>query len=118
MSTEHGHHRLDASPGDRGRLERLIRFSLRHRWLVLAGATFLLMQGSLFLRERPGEKWFPWTAGSAQLNADEAPAESLRELFLVLARAFRRPVAYLAAGFAIVALTPTRCSRWWVPASS
>ena len=74
-------------------------------FLVLAGATFLLMQGSLFLRERPGEKWLPWTAGRAQLNADEAPAESLRELFLVLARAFRRPVAYLAAGFAMVALT-------------
>ena len=74
-------------------------------FLLLAGAVFLIMQGSILLRERPGEKLLPWTSGSAQLRADEAPAGSLRELFLVLAHSFRRPVAYLAAGFAILALT-------------
>ncbi len=38
-----------------GRLERLIRFSLRHRLLVLAGAGLLLALGAVWIADRPLE---------------------------------------------------------------
>ena len=80
-------------------------------FLVLAAIIFLIMILSLVLRERPGEKLLPWSSGTEQLSREEAPAESLRELFRILGVAFQRPVAILAAVFAVLAyITSTMLS--------
>ncbi len=70
---------------------------------VLGGCVFLIMLLPLFLRERPGEKFLPWTKGSSQLNDDEKHVGSAVELGRTLVLAFKRPVALLAVVLALLA---------------
>ena len=70
---------------------------------VLGACIFVIMLLPLFLRERPGEKLLPWTAGSSQLAEHEKHAKSTGLLFRHIFQAFNRPVAIAAAVLALLA---------------
>jgi PAT family beta-lactamase induction signal transducer AmpG len=69
----------------------------------MGGCVLLISLLPLLLRERPGEKLFPWTKGASQLTGDQKHVGSARELFVTLGKAFGRPVAIFAAVLAICA---------------
>jgi PAT family beta-lactamase induction signal transducer AmpG len=68
---------------------------------VLGACVFTIMLLPLMFRERPGEKFLPWTKGASQLNAAEKHVKSARELVHTLVGAFKAPIAILAAVLAL-----------------
>ena len=78
--------------------------SITSALLYMAFAIFLISLLPLFLRERTGEKLFPWSReGSCQIPEENAGATSLAELLGMLRRAFSKPVALLALVYAFFA---------------
>ncbi len=77
--------------------------SIQAALLALAACVFAIMLLPLLVRERPGEKFLPWTAGSSQLKGEEKHARSTGELFRNIFTAFQHRVAIAAAGLAILA---------------
>jgi len=69
--------------------------------VVLSGCVFAIMLLPLFIRERSGEKFLPWTSGSSQLREDEQHARSAALLFRQIKQAFSRPIALTAALLAV-----------------
>jgi PAT family beta-lactamase induction signal transducer AmpG len=69
--------------------------------VVLSGCVFTIMLLPIFIRERPGEKLLPWSAGSSQLKEDEQHARSATLLLRQIKQAFSRPVAITAALLAV-----------------
>lgn len=70
---------------------------------TLLGAIMLL---PLFLRERPGERLLPWTAGAASPQAERLEERSFGSLVMDLLRAFSLRSSLLAAIVAVLALLP------------
>ena len=67
-------------------------------------AAAILLCGLLFvlcLKERPGERLLPWTAGKSSIEAMERQATSWRSLLAQLFAAVRRPVAMRLIGISI-----------------
>ena len=75
--------------------------SIQLALVVLSGCVFTIMLLPLFIRERPGEKILPWTAGSSQLREDEEHARSAAILFHQIKQAFSRRIALTAALLAV-----------------
>ena len=61
----------------------------------------------LFIRERPGERLLPWTAGAASPQAERLEERSFLSLVGDLARAFSLRSSLLAALVAVLALLPS-----------
>lgn len=74
---------MSIEPGDRGRLERLIRTSLRHRWLVLAGATLLTLLGAVWISSLPVGV-FPDLSAPTVTVITEAPGMAPEEIELLV----------------------------------
>lgn len=68
---------------------------------VMSICVFAIMLLPLFLRERSGEKFLPWTSGSSQLRGDQVHARSTSLLLRNIGRAFNRRVALTAAVLAV-----------------
>ena len=69
--------------------------------VILSGCVFVIMLLPLFIRERDGEKLFPWSAGASQLREDEQHARSAALLFQQIKQAFSRRIALLSALLAV-----------------
>jgi len=64
-------------------LERLIRTSLRHRWLVLAGAVLLIIVGAIWVRSLPVDI-FPDLSAPTVTVITEAPGMAPEEIELLV----------------------------------
>ncbi len=83
--------------------------------IVIALAIVLLMMVPLLLRERPGERLLPWSAGSASAHALSYQSGNITAIFRALHSALVMPMSLLlvlcafldrAAGGMFIALTP------------
>lgn len=75
---------------------------LRAGLIVQIALILGIMAVPLLIRERPGEKLMPWTAGEARSDVDHERATSSRKLISLLGRAFRARAAWLSAILALV----------------
>ncbi|MFT5468620.1 MAG: PAT family beta-lactamase induction signal transducer AmpG [Verrucomicrobiales bacterium] len=66
----------------------LTKFGFREAFLVQAGLLALIMLLPMFLRERRGEKLFPWTEGKPMAPESASSAASFQQLLGWIVRAF------------------------------
>ncbi len=69
--------------------------------LMQAAALGLIFLLPLFLRERPGERLLPWTAGEASPETEAQRSESVLAVFRALFKAFSFRSSLLTAGLAL-----------------
>lgn len=73
----------------------LVGFGLTVASLIMAFTVFMIMLVPLFLRERPGERVFPWSEGEASPEALAAVNESWQDIMVSLFRAIVLPMSLL-----------------------
>lgn len=73
----------------------LMNFGLTVAGLLMALTVFLIMLLPLCLRERPGERLLPWTAGEPSKEALESVNDSWRDIVVSLVRAIVLPMSLL-----------------------
>ena len=95
---------LGGAIGGAGMATVLAHSGIRVALLVQVGVLALIFLLPLLLRERPGERLLPWSRGQASARAQEDRADSIRDVFADLLRAFSFRSSLLAA---VLALTMT-----------
>jgi PAT family beta-lactamase induction signal transducer AmpG len=70
-------------------------YSFHHAIVLFSFLVFLILLIPLFLKERPGEKWLPWTKGKASEVAERIQLHSWKDLILSLAKVFILPVSLI-----------------------
>ena len=101
---------LGTSLGGAGLAVVLAHAGFKVALLVQVLTLLLLMLFPLLLRERSGERLFPWSAGRAQPAVLDAQPESVLSVFRLLYQAFRLRSAALGALLALLASIPVGLS--------
>ncbi len=94
---------LGGAIGGAGMATVVAHFGLRPALFLQVGALLAIMMLPLLLRERPGERLFPWSSGAAAPATSARAASSLISLFRDLGRAFSLRTTVFAAALALCA---------------